>query len=473
MRAGTLWSARGRKPGVQPHHGHLDSHIEAGPAAVRRPARGLEERDPCLVARERPGVPGAEPVLGERVGHGVQQPLVVPARRGGDHVQLVKLAVGGRPQVVVAGGPGRREPEQVRRARLGDRHVHPVLRRRRRADRVPPPRGPLRGRLRAGQLLDHGVRHQPGERRAPARDLHLSQPGRVRRAGRPDEPAGHAPGAPSPEMSRAAPVDAEVASAAYTWSAALTARCLAAGRYEPSAASSACLRSASTSSGTSSRSSLRGMSMTIVSSSCTSAMTPPLAASGEICPIDNPEVPPENRPSVISAHARPRPFPLRNDVGYSISCMPGPPRGPSYLMTTTSPALTRPASIPSTASSCDSKTRAGPENVHSSSGTPAVFTTPPSGARFPYSMHRPPSAVYACVTSLMHPAAASRSSESQRADCEYPLVVRTPPGAAWYSSTASGSTDEDRRSQSEIGEPCTVCTDWLSSPARSSSPRMV
>ena len=43
-------------------------------------------------------------------------------------------------------------------------------------------------------------------------------------------------------MSRAAPVDAEVASAAYTWSAALTGRCRAAGRYEPSAASSACLR---------------------------------------------------------------------------------------------------------------------------------------------------------------------------------------------------------------------------------------
>ena len=34
-------------------------------------------------------------------------------------------------------------------------------------------------------------------------------------------------------MSRAAPVDAEVASAAYTWSAALTVRCRSAGRYAP------------------------------------------------------------------------------------------------------------------------------------------------------------------------------------------------------------------------------------------------
>ena len=38
-------------------------------------------------------------------------------------------------------------------------------------------------------------------------------------------------------MSRDAPVDADVASAAYTCSAALTCRCRDAGRYDPSAAS--------------------------------------------------------------------------------------------------------------------------------------------------------------------------------------------------------------------------------------------
>ncbi|SLH65876.1 Uncharacterised protein [Mycobacteroides abscessus subsp. abscessus] len=45
--------------------------------------------------------------------------------------------------------------------------------------------------------------------------------------------------------------------------------------------------------------------------------------------MDSPEVPPENRPSVISAHCLPRPAPLRNAVGCSISCIPGPPAGPS------------------------------------------------------------------------------------------------------------------------------------------------
>src|SRR5487761_1880127 len=58
--------------------------------------------------------------------------------------------------------------------------------------------------------------------------------------------------------------------------------------------------------------------------------------------------------------------------------MPGPPRGPSYLMTTTSPAT-----------SWDSKTRAGPLKVNSSSGTPAVFTIAPSGARLPYRSEDP------------------------------------------------------------------------------------
>ena len=51
--------------------------------------------------------------------------------------------------------------------------------------------------------------------------------------------------------------------------------------------------------------------MLIGSPSRTRAMTPPAAASGETWPIDSPEVPPENRPSVTSAHAAPSPRPLR------------------------------------------------------------------------------------------------------------------------------------------------------------------
>ena len=71
------------------------------------------------------------------------------------------------------------------------------------------------------------------------------------------------------------------------------------------------------------------MSISTMSPSSASAITPPAAASGAAWQMDSPEVPPENRPSVTSAQARPSPLPLRKLVGYSISCMPGPPRGPS------------------------------------------------------------------------------------------------------------------------------------------------
>jgi hypothetical protein len=54
-----------------------------------------------------------------------------------------------------------------------------------------------------------------------------------------------------------------------------------------------------------------GMSISIMSPSCTRPMVPPAAASGLTWPIDRPEVPPENRPSVKSAQALPRPFDFR------------------------------------------------------------------------------------------------------------------------------------------------------------------
>jgi DNA-binding Lrp family transcriptional regulator len=54
-----------------------------------------------------------------------------------------------------------------------------------------------------------------------------------------------------------------------------------------------------------------GMSISIVSPSRTRPIVPPSAASGETWPIDRPEVPPEKRPSVISAQALPRPFDFR------------------------------------------------------------------------------------------------------------------------------------------------------------------
>ena len=69
--------------------------------------------------------------------------------------------------------------------------------------------------------------------------------------------------------------------------------------------------------------------MSTWSPSSISPITPPAAASGETCPTEIPLDPPENRPSVTSAHFAPSPAPLRNAVGCSISCMPGPPDGPS------------------------------------------------------------------------------------------------------------------------------------------------
>ena len=66
-----------------------------------------------------------------------------------------------------------------------------------------------------------------------------------------------------------------------------------------------------------------GMSIEIVSSSSIRAMAPPAAASGETWPIDRPEVPPENRPSVSSAHFFPRSRLLMYVVGYNIETKRG------------------------------------------------------------------------------------------------------------------------------------------------------
>ena len=82
--------------------------------------------------------------------------------------------------------------------------------------------------------------------------------------------------------------------------------------------------------------------------------------------------------------------------------MPGPPLGPSYLITTTSPDLTLPASIPSQASSWLSKIIAGPEWVSICFATPALFTTEPFGARLPWRMARPPVFEYALSRVWMH-----------------------------------------------------------------------
>lgn len=70
-------------------------------------------------------------------------------------------------------------------------------------------------------------------------------------------------------------------------------------------------------------------SLVMVSPSCTVAMGPPAAASGEMCPMAGPRVEPENRPSVIRAQLSSMPRPTSREVTMCCSRMPGPPLGPS------------------------------------------------------------------------------------------------------------------------------------------------
>ena len=122
-------------------------------------------------------------------------------------------------------------------------------------------------------------------------------------------------------------------------------------------------------------------SISMISSSSTRPITPPLTASGTICPTTKPCVPPEKRPSVIKATDFPRPAPINADVGFSISGIPGAPTGPIFLMTATSPACKRPVSIPSMKCCSPLKTRAVPVNC--SPSLPEILATEPPDARLP------------------------------------------------------------------------------------------
>ena len=111
--------------------------------------------------------------------------------------------------------------------------------------------------------------------------------------------------------------------------------------------------------------------------------------SGATWPIHKPVVPPENLPSVISKTSLPNPAPLIAAVICSISLIPGPPLGPSFRITTTSPFEILLLNKASKASCSESKTFAGPEKVLIS--IPAVFTTDPFGLNEPLRIAMPPS----------------------------------------------------------------------------------
>ena len=72
----------------------------------------------------------------------------------------------------------------------------------------------------------------------------------------------------------------------------------------------------------------------------------------------------------------------------SISRIPGPPFGPSYRITTTSPAEIVPSSSASIAARSRSNTRAVPSKT--SASNPADLTTAPSGVSEPPRIVIPP-----------------------------------------------------------------------------------
>ena len=84
----------------------------------------------------------------------------------------------------------------------------------------------------------------------------------------------------------------------------------------------------------------------------------------------------------------PSPAPINAEVGFNISGIPGPPTGPIFLMTATSPACNRPDSMPSIKCCSPSKTRAVP--LKNSPSLPEIFATEPPWARLPYKICKCP-----------------------------------------------------------------------------------
>ena len=66
-------------------------------------------------------------------------------------------------------------------------------------------------------------------------------------------------------------------------------------------------------------------------------------------------------------------------VGFSISGIPGPPLGPSYRITTTSPLFTFPSRMPSLAANSDHQRQLA-EPLKTNPSFPVILATEPSGA---------------------------------------------------------------------------------------------
>ena len=142
-------------------------------------------------------------------------------------------------------------------------------------------------------------------------------------------------------------------------------------------------RSASVASSTASRIERAGMSISIRSPSSIRPIAPPSAASGETWPMERPEVPPENRPSVIEGAGLAEAARLQVARRIEHLLHAGPAARALVADHHDVAGATLPPRIPCTASSWLSKIRAGPANLWTPASTPAVFTMQPSRAMFP------------------------------------------------------------------------------------------
>mmetsp|Transcript_43205 Transcript_43205/g.92018 ORF Transcript_43205/g.92018 Transcript_43205/m.92018 type:complete len:209 (-) Transcript_43205:1238-1864(-) len=168
-------------------------------------------------------------------------------------------------------------------------------------------------------------------------------------------------------------------------------------------------------------------SIVTTSPSSSKAIGPPTCASGETCPTQKPCEPPLNRPSVMSATSLPRPAPMTMEVGLSISFIPGPPFGPSYLIASTHPLSEAWSFLTaSIMSSSASKHRAGPTKRVPS--FPVIFPTAPSGARLPWRMAMCPVALTGFSNVPMTSCPAFRPGSSARFSAiVLPVTVRQSP----------------------------------------------
>ena len=115
------------------------------------------------------------------------------------------------------------------------------------------------------------------------------------------------------------------------------------------------------------------------------------------------------------------------DVGFSISGIPGPPRGPTYLITTTSPAFILPVLMPLINSCSPSNTLAGP--VNNSPSLPEIFATLPFSARLPNSICKCPVDLTGCSTGrIIFCVSKSKSgTEAKFSATVLPVTVRQSP----------------------------------------------